>query len=561
MSDAVSPSGWLRSLRPAKGDLKADVTAALPTAISSVPDGMAGASLIGVNPVFGLYATVFGPSAGGLFTSTSRMAIVTTTASSLAAGSALARFAGGERESALFLLTIIAGLVMVAAGLLRLGRYTRFVSSSVLVGFLTGVSVSLVLGQIGDLIGVTPEPGRPVAKVIDILGRLDEVSLATLGIGALTVLLLVILPRTPIGAYATVFAVAIPALVVFLANLDVAVVSDKGAIPRGLPLPALPDLGLLDADLVFSAAAIAVIVLVQGFGVSQSVPEPGRAPDDGNRDFVAQGLGNVASGFFSGQPVGGSVGQTAIVISSGGRSRWAVILTGVWMALILLALAPLIGAVAVPTLAAVLIVAGVQSIDPSGITSVWHTATISRVAMVVTFGATLALPIPAAVGLGIIVSLLLQLNQEASDFSVVELVQTEAGILERPAPKRLEANSVVLLQAHGSLYFAGARTLLARLPDPGSAQNASVVLRLRGRRQLGATALTALASYAGLLANNGGRLYLSGVSSEVMRQLTVTGVTVSGPLTAEPAGDLIGESTRLALDEAEAWMVHGGAIP
>ncbi len=558
MADPDPPPGWLRSLRPRKDDLKSDITASLPTAIASVPDGMASASLIGVNPVFGLYATVFGPSVGGAFTSTSRMAIVTTTASSLAAASALARFSGEERESALFLLTIIAGLVMVTAGLLRLGRYTRFVSSSVLVGFLTGVSVSLVLGQVGDLVGISPSPGRPVTKVLDILSRLDEVDIATLAIGLLTVAFLLVLPRTRIGAYATVFAVAIPALVVFLASLDVALVSDDGVIPRGLPLPALPDLALLDADLILSAAAIAIIVLVQGFGVSQSVPEPNRTPDDGNRDFVAQGLGNVASGLFSGQPVGGSVGQTAIVVSAGGRSRWAVILTGVWMALILLALAPLIGAVAVPTLAAVLVVAGVSSIDPSSIASVWHTAMTSRVAMVVTFVATLALPIPAAVGLGIIVSLLLQLNQEASDFSVVELVQTEAGVLERPAPARLESDSVLLLQAHGSLYFAGARTLLARLPDPGSATKAVVVLRLRGRRQLGATALSALASYAGALAARGGRLYLSGVSPEVMRQLTVTGIVVSGPLTAEPARDLIGESTQLALDEAESWIIHGG---
>src|SRR4051812_40447248 len=127
---------WLRSVRPERRNLRADVVAGLPGSISSVPDGMAAAVLVGVNPIHGLYASFAGPVAGGLTSSTRLMVITTTTAASLAAGSALTDVDPADRPDALILLTLIAGVVMVAAGIARLGRYTRFVSHSVMIGFL-----------------------------------------------------------------------------------------------------------------------------------------------------------------------------------------------------------------------------------------------------------------------------------------------------------------------------------------------------------------------------------------------------------------------------------------
>lgn len=127
------------------------------------------------------------------------------------------------------------------------------------------------------------------------------------------------------------------------------------------------------------ALAVMAIVLVQGAGVAQSAPNSGGAPSDSNRDFAAQGIANVASSLVQGQPVGGSVGQTALNVASGARTRWAGIFCGVLMLLILLAFSGVIGAVAQPTLAGLLIVAGIGSIRPQYIASILPTGTISRV--------------------------------------------------------------------------------------------------------------------------------------------------------------------------------------
>lgn len=302
---------WLHSIKPERRYLRADIMAGLPGAISSVPDGMAAAVLVGVNPVQGLYAGFAGPIAGGLTSSTRLMVITTTSAAALAAGSALQSVPADQRPEALLLLALMVGVALVAAGLVRLGRYTRFVSYSVMIGFLTGISVNIVCGQIADLTGAKTHGAFPLAKAINVLihpGNINVPSLLT-GLGALAIL--VLLARTRLAMVSALVALAIPTVVVVLAGADsVARVGGAGKIPRGIPVPQLPNFGLFSFSLVTGALAVAAIILVQGAGVAEAAPNKDGTPSDTNRDIIAQGVGNLASGFFRGLPVGGSVGQT-----------------------------------------------------------------------------------------------------------------------------------------------------------------------------------------------------------------------------------------------------------
>jgi len=170
--------------------------------------------------------------------------------------------------------------------------------------------------------------------------------------------------------------------------------------------------------------------------------------------------------------------------------------------------------------------------------------------------ATLFLPVAAAVGMGLVLSLIMQLNQEALDLRVVELAPSDDGrFVERPAKPQLESSQVVLLDVYGSLFYAGSRTLQARLPDPGQAERPVVVLRLRGRTMLGATAFAVLSDYAERLTAAGGRLYLSGVDSAVLEQLrrNRTVEQVHGVRIFE-AGDTVGESSLEAYHAATRWL-------
>jgi SulP family sulfate permease len=448
------------------------------------------------------------------------------------------------------------GIALVGAGLARVGRYTRFVSYSVMIGFLTGISVNIVCGQVADLTGAKAQGSFPLAKAIDVLTHPGNIDVASLLTGLAALAILVLLARTRLAMVSALVALGIPTVVVVLAGADsVARVGDAGEIPRGIPLPHLPDLGFFSFSLVTGALAVAAIILVQGAGVAEAAPNSDGAPSDTNRDIIAQGTGNLASGFFRGLPVGGSVGQTALNVSAGARTRWAPIFSGLWMLVILVAFSGLVAKIAVPTLGAILIFAAVGSLRLGELATILRSGLTSQVAVVTTFAATLFLPVAAAVGIGVALSLLLQLNKEAMDLAVVELLPREDGRYEeRPPPAALTSRHVTILDVYGSLLYAGSRTLQARLPDPAGTEAPVVVLRLRGRTSLGATFIKVASDYADRLAEVGGRLYLSGLQPSFTERLRDTG-SIEGPVRAFEATPVIGESTRAAYLDAEAWLV------
>ncbi|HEY5117764.1 MAG TPA: SulP family inorganic anion transporter [Nakamurella sp.] len=187
-----SVRAWFVAVRPRRRFLRNDLLAGLPGAISSVPDGMATALLAGVNPSYGLYASFSGKIGGGLTTSTTLMVVTTTTAASLAAGSALADIPADGRDSAIVTLTILTGVLMIAAGALHLGRYIRFVSRSVMLGFLTGVAVNILLGQLAGLLGSPTDGGVAAQKAAYVITHLSGVNLTSslVGVSALVVMFL-----------------------------------------------------------------------------------------------------------------------------------------------------------------------------------------------------------------------------------------------------------------------------------------------------------------------------------------------------------------------------------
>lgn len=559
LRDAVA--NHLGARLPSGASLRRDGLAGLSSAISNVPDGMANAVLVGVNPVYGLYATMMGPGVGGLVSSTRLMMITTTAAASISTSQALGALQAEARADALFVMVILIGAFQAVFGLLGLGRLIRFVSYSVTTGFLSGVSVLLILNQLPVVTGYEAQGGNRIAQTVNLLlnlGRIDPLSLA---LAALTMVLAVLLPRTPLGNAGRLVAIVIPSVLVALFGLTcVEIVRDVGEIPRGIPAPALPSLSAVTPDVLTGALAVAVVILVQGAGVSQSVPNPDGSPRSTSRDFIAQGAANVASGFFRGLPVGGSHSATALNVAYGARTRWAVVLAGVWMGVIVLIVPGAVSSIAMPALGALLILAGVSSIEPRQIRSIWNTGWPSRVAGIATFQAALLLSIQAAVGIGVVLTALLYVSRSSTDVSVVELVERPDGrIEEREPPKRLPSDRVTVLDVYGHLFYAGARTLERLLPAPQDARNPVVILRLRGLTTAGATLLEVLANYADKLEEVNGRLYLTGLSERVHDQVIRTGkLQLGGPVRAYDATPIRGQSTRKAVTDAQTWLVGRG---
>lgn len=547
----------LNNLKIERATIGRDITAGLTAAIASIPDGMAAAVLVGVNPVYGLYNLIVGTPVAALFTSSVYMAVVNTSAMALVASSVLPGYSGEEQVQAMVMLTILVGSFQLILGLLKLGSLTRFISNAVMTGFLTGIGVIIILSQLGDLTGYSTQGGNKVAKTIDLLRHINQVDLFTLAIGVLTMALIVVFERTRLAPVAMLVALAAGTVLVSWLGLEsVALVGTTSDIPRSLPLPMLPDLRLAPA-LLQPAVAIGIIGLVQAAGVSQNFPNPNGQFSDTSGDFRGQGLANLAAGFFRGLPVGGAVSGTALVVKAGAQTRWANILTGVFVAGGVLLLANVIERLPMAALAGILIYAGYQTIKPERVMAVWRTNTTSRTVMIVTFIATLFLPVQQAVFMGVGLHIVLFVYQTAERMTIMAMTPAEDGdFREQPAPEVLQDNTVTILEPYGSLFFAGAADFEEEAPAAGQAQRAIVVLILRGREKLGSTFINVLKRYAQALRKNGGCLILADVSDRVRAQLTRTGaLEVIGAENVLPSNPLLLASLH------EAWAVAEARLP
>jgi len=499
-----------------------DLAAGLTTALVTIPDGLASAVLAGLNPVHGLYALMISTPIAALTMSSQLMYVATTGALAVATGSALRGYSGETLVQALILVTFMVGIIQLVLGLLRLGGITRFVSNAVMIGFMTAIMARIIFGQLGELTGYHSDLGNPVLQALDLLRHLTKIHPPTLAIGLFAIGVIVLVERTRIRNFSMILSVIASSLAVYLFGLDVRVVGDITDIPSSLPLPVLPEFGLF-MELLPSAAAIALIGLVQSAGVSRSVPNPDGSFPKVSRDFAGQGIANIAASLFKGMPTGGTMSETAVHVGAGATSRWSAVYSGLMILAFVLLLGPVVEQIAKPSIAALLIVAAIQVIKIGEIVDVWRTSLTSRAVMVVTFAATLALPVEQSVLLGVVLSAVLHLYHASLDVHVMEMVPTPDGDFdEHPAPAELSSDKVTVINLYGSLFFAAAELLESQLPSAHSARRAVVIIRLRGRTNLGSTIYNVLERYAAQLEKHGGKLVLSGISDALYQQLVRT---------------------------------------
>ena len=504
--------------------IASDLSAGLTKSIDSVTGGMANAVLAGVNPVYGLYTVLAATPIGALFTSSVYMNIDSTGAIAATAGSMLILYPEEQRASALAVLTLLVGVFMLAAGLLKLGFLTRFISNAVLRGFLTGIGVNIILGQLGDLTGYSSEYANKVVKAIDTFLHLDQIDLQVFLVGFVTIVLIVVLDRVRyINKVSLLIALVVGSALVPLLNLTtVPLVSSLGAMPDSLPRPVLPDLAFIPG-LIAPAFALTIIALAQSAGISQAYANPDGKYPNPSQDFTGQGAANLAGALVQGLPAGGSLGGTALLVKGGAQSRWANILTGLISAILILLFGAAIGKLALSALAGLLMVVGFQTIKFGEINKIARTSTRARWLMIATFAATLIVPLQWAIFFGVAASFVVFAYRESESTTIVEVLSPEGGIpIEQPAPAVMPSNKVTLLHAYGSLFFAGARNLEEDLPQADETQHAVVILSLRGHTELGSTFISVLERYALALQANGNTLMLVSVTPAAYEQLKDT---------------------------------------
>jgi SulP family sulfate permease len=537
-----------------------DLVSGLVMAVVNIPGALANGLLAGVNPVFGLYSMMAGTTVAAVFTSSVIMNVDSTSATALATLDALSGTPGDQQLAYLVVLGLLVGLFMLVFGLLKLGFLVRFISNSVMTGFLAGLGVLTILGQAGDLTAYYSDAGNKVTRAIDTILHFQEIDLATLAVGLLTILLILGVDRTRFTKYSFLVAVFLTtALVAALEPQTVAVVGDTTEILRSLPSLNLPELSVVPAMLL-PALTIAVIALVQAAGVSGSIPNPDGEYPDPSGDFRGQGAGNLAVGLVGGIPVGGSVSGTIMIQNMGGKSRWANIFTGIFVAVAVLLIAPFIEKIPMATLAGLLISVGFSMINMPRIETVWHTGAVPMSIMSITFVATLFAPLQVAVGLGVVLHLILYIYRSAEKVRIERIIpQSDGSTKEGETPSELPSHEIVILEPVGSLFFAGAAEFESDLPDVGDARHTVVILRLRDRDEVGSTFIRALERYTRLLQDQDNLLMLVGLNQQVIDQLERTELLdLIGKENVFLAQPRYRASLEQALARAQTWQAQHG---
>jgi SulP family sulfate permease len=552
----------VENAKPQKPSIASDLIAGLTASIAGIPDGLASGVLAGVNPINGLYSLMIGTPIAALFTGSAFMTVQTTSAMCITIGTVMAGYQGEQMIPALLTIALVVGIFQLFAGILRLGFLVRFVSNAVMTGFLSGLGVLIVFSQLGDLTGYYSEYSNKIVKGIDLLFHLNQVDVPTTIIGLLAIALIVLLDRTRLSKFSMLLGLLIVSIIPIVLHWDsVALVVDTASIPRGLPKPMIP-IPILSADLITAGIAVAIIGLIQAAGISLGYPNPDGKYPNISRDFVGQGIANLSMSVFQGVPVGGSLTSTALVVSAGAKSRLANIFTGLFAIVAVLLFAPVIEILPMAGLAAILIIAGIQSINVPRIQMVWQTSMTARIIMILTFIATLAFPVQIAVLIGVIISFIMYVYRSAEKLTINEIVPLQNGRYEiHPAPKQLSSNHVILLTPKGSLFFASAVEFEENLPAIENSERPVVLLRLRGIDEIGSTFLRVLARYSENLKANQGKLMLAGISKSVYLQLQHTGLLDAiGKENVYRSTSIIGDSALTAYQDAKAWLEKEKAV-
>ena len=359
--------GLVKLFHYRRDDLSHDLIAGLSVATVALPVGVAYAELAGFNPAVALYSSILPLVAYAIF-GTSRQLIIGPDAATCAlVAAAVTPLAGGARnlyESLSVTLAMIAGILCIGASFLKLGAFADFLSKPILVGFLNGIALSIILGQIGKIFGYEIAASGIVPRLFEFARKLGLTDWPTLALGSGTFFVLLVVPllsrRVPPSLVAMILA-AIAVRMLHLENHGVKIIGD---VPAGLPPMRIPHFPLtLVPVLLGEAAGLALVTFSSMMLTSRSFASKNRYDVDVDREFAALGAANIASALSNGFAVSGADSRTAMSDATGGRTQVTGLVSAAVVAIVLMFFTGPLRYLPLAALGAVLVKAAISLVD------------------------------------------------------------------------------------------------------------------------------------------------------------------------------------------------------
>lgn len=521
---------WLREYE--RPWFRYDLIAGASVAALVVPKALGYAGIVGVPIEYGLYAAAAGALIYALIGSSRQISTGPSSALAAVAGGAavLLGVTGGEALPLVSWVTLLAGLLFVLLALLRMGWMSQFLSKAVVKGFLFGAALEVVVGELPKLTGTSAEGTSTWREFGSWLRSLGAIDWTTLLVGLVSLGVILGLRFSARRAPGALVLVALGILATRMLDLDIALVGD---VPSGLPSVVLPDIGYLTANLsVIVPAAIGVVLI----GFSQSAGDAREFASrhgyrvDINRESVAQGLANIGSGMVQGIPVATSLSASSLNDQSGAKTQTSSLVTGLFVVLTMLFLAPLFSDLPTAVLAAVIIDAVVFGmIDVPAIRRLFRVKrfdfwiAVAAIAGVLTFG------VLAGVVIGIVLSMI-WLVYVSTRPNIVELGnQPGTQVFGDLAsyPEGITLSDVVVIRVDGGLFFATADALQDQLRDmllDREPPVRTVIIDCGSVNFIDSQGAEKLRELHEIAAHQGLALHLSNLKADVREVLAVDGV-------------------------------------
>ncbi|MBF7053798.1 SulP family inorganic anion transporter [Halomonas sp. KAO] len=516
---------WGRTLN--RRVLSADLMAGLTGAVLVLPQGVAYAFIAGLPPEVGLYTAIVPAVIAALFGSSWHLVSGPTAALSIVLASVVGGINALEPSqylAAALTVTLLAGLIQLAMGLLRLGSLVSFISHTVVIGFTTGAAILIASSQLKHLLGVSVAGGHAfLLDLAALLQKLPETNLYALAIGLISLTTSLVARRLNRRSPHLLLGLAAGSLACWLLDGEAHGVALVGALPGTLPPLTLPELSLDSLRALTSGAfAIALLGLIEAVSIARAIALRSHQVLDGNREFIGQGLSNIVGGIFSCYASSGSFTRSGANFDAGARTPLAAVFAAAILALILV-LAPGITAyLPLPAMAGSILLIAWNLIDIRHISHLVRTSRHEALILAATLAATLLVELEFAIYIGVLLSLTLYLKRTSRP-SVMEVAPRQ------DHPRRHIRNverydlaqcpQLKIVRIDGSLFFGATDHVQRRIRALSAAPGARVLIIGKGINFIDAAGAEMLLQETHRLRQQGGELVISSLKGNVLDEL------------------------------------------
>lgn len=562
----ITTKKWLNRRIPLIGTIQTynkekarrDLIAGFTVAIVAVPQTMAYAIIAGLDPVYGLYTAIVASIIASIFGSSNFLIAGPTNAVALLIASNMSVFSDRTNfYEMIFLMTFIVGVLQILFGVIKLGKLINYVSHSVIVGFTAGAGIIIALGQLGAFTGISVSKNlhSTMEKVYYVFTHIEKTNLYALGIGILTIVIIQILKKVNSNIPGSLIAIIISSIIVVVFGLDKYGVKLTGKIPTNLPPFKMVVFDLQVIKEVFPAAfTIAIIGLVEAISIAKAMATKAGQKIDTDQEFIAQGLANLIPSFFQSFAGTGSFCRSGVNFVSGAATRVSGILSGTFVALILLFFGRYAMYIPTPALAGVIITIGYSMVDKKEIKKIFKFGKSDLLTLIITSVATVILPeVSTAVLLGVIVSLVLYLKN-TGNAQVSIIIPSEDGFERSQETKQLTGTTftdTTIIQLEGNLYFGCSADLESKF-DILLSESRVYMICMRKVSDIDITALDIIKHFSSNAIKSGSHVIIYDVQERIYNTMKRFGVISQiGDGNIFRADDVISTSYDKAMKKSE----------